>query len=740
MKIIIDHCEENERLTGCCGGSAGLIRLLGRELVGYALMRLARAGAESAMLCSNEHLSEISDFCESFPELRLSACEPFDPDGSDDLLILASDYYYTPVLVEMLSCDKPAVLVCPEAVGSGIISLSADSEGNICGIDPRSEGVCFAGAVYLPKEFAGFWSGGMSRLLNSLFEAGALLSPVTAHYSVRVSDTAAFIELQRHLLDNAGALSLPEPGERVYSHTADGLAGVNIIPPVYIGRDVSIAPGSTVGPYTVIDDDALIGRKVKLAGCCVGRRAAVGAHCVLTDAAVFANATLGSAVRIGEGAAIGRGAAVYDGAAVCAGVSVYAGRKVFEGAYVCEDLIRGSASLRSIGDDGCCSLGSRPSPSDFLRFGAAAATSLPAGCTVAVAHSGTPAAEDMSLCLRMGLTSGGCRVLELGAGTPQLLAFTLSRCQLPLGCFVTGGSEDNVTLMSQGGLPLALGIEREIERAFSGGGTRPVPMPSHRASAEIFGLGLLYEDWLRSMLPKRSRLCVSVRCPDTQVQRLADSIFRDCAEGSGERLVFHISHDGSACSVYSDGSGYILHDRLLLLALREAFRSAVPVAVPYSYTAAADALASAENGTLLRYLTSTDGTEDREARECAARTDNLFVRDGLALAAYITAITEKSGKPFGELISEIPEFYCTQRYVGLTERAGDIASGLGGVPVGSGAELLREGERAVVRRVKGSRGLMIFAESFSAEAAMSLCDELTAKVKDIPKKARDLFL
>lgn len=733
MKIIIDHCEENQILRSCCGGCVGLIPLLGRELEGYALERLARAGAESARLCSRDELSKLSDFCESFRGLSLSACEPSAVTDDDSLLILASDYYFTPALTELLGLDKPAVLVCPELVGSGAVSLSCDKDGDICGLGSVSEGPCFAGAVFLPRELAGFYKGGLTPLLEELFEAGTLLVPVTAHYGVRVSDASALTELQRHLLDNAGALSLPEPGERIHSASCSGLAGADIIPPVYIGKNTSIDPGCTLGPYTVIEDDVRIGRRAVLAGAYAGRRAVIGAHSMLTDAAAFENSVIGTAVRIGEGAAVGRGAAVYDGAAVCAGVSIYAERKVFEGAYVCEDLTRGCASARSIDDDGCCSLGSHSSPADFLRFGAAAASSLPAGCTVAVAHGGTPAAEDMSVCLRMGLTSAGCRVLELGAATGQLLAFTLSRCQLPLGCFVTSGSEDNIRLMSKGGLPLTTELERAIERAFSGGGTRSVPMPPHRASAELSGLGILYEDWLHSLLPERPRLSVSVRCPNPLVQRFADSIFRGSDEGGGERLVFHVSHDGSACSVYSEGSGYILHDRLLLLALRNAFKCSVPVAVPFSYTSAADTVAAEENGRLLRYLSSTDGTEDREARECGARIDNLFVRDGLALAAYVTMLAERSDKTFEELVSEIPEFYCTQRYVGLTASAGDIASGLGGAAVGSGTELMRGGERAVVRRVKGSRGLMIFAESFSAEAAMSLCDELTARVKKLSK-------
>ncbi len=727
MQIIIDMCSSSA-LDNCLGTHPSLTPLLGRELLGYTLERLKRAGAESALLCCDRYVSEISDYCESCGIMSLTLCESECLEIDDDILVVSADYYYTPVLPELFSKDTPAVLVCSEAAGSELITFKRDSDGDIISIDESSEGDCFAGAVYLPRSLAHFYTGDLSKALSGLFKAGAVLTPVTSHFSARLTDTSAFLELQRHMLNNAGALSLPELNERVYSEDCE-LSGVTVEPPVYIGRNVSIAPGTVLGPYTVIEDDVLIERRVAVSGAYIGARSVIGAHSVISDAAVFSMASVGAAVRINEGAAIGSRARIFDNAVICAGVSVYAGKKVFEGAYICDDLTQGSISKRSIDDEGCCSLGSHSSPSDFLRFGAAVATALPLNSTVAVAHNGTPAAADMCGCLRMGLAAGGCRVLELGEGSKQLLAFTLSRCKLPLGCYVTSGSENNISLMAGGGLPLTLSLERAIERAYSGGGTRSVPMPQQSVSGELSGIRLLYEDWLRSMLPSHPRLSVSVRCPNKQLQLLADSIFSGLEQGSGESIVFHISHDGSACSAYSQAAGYILHDRLLLLALKNAFKCSTPVSVPYAYTSAADLIAGEEGGSLYRYYSSTDGIEDKEARECAARIDNLFVRDGLALAAYVTMLIEKSDVPFEQMAAELPDFYCTRRYVGLTERAGDIAGTLSANKVGTGAEYLCENGRAVVRRVKGSRGLMVFAESFNAETAMSLCDQVTAKVK-----------
>ena len=137
---------------------------------------------------------------------------------------------------------------------------------------------------------------------------------------------------------------------------------------------------------------------------------------------------------------------------------------------------------------------------------------------------------------------------------------------------------------------------------------------------------------------------------------------------------------------------------------------------------------------LLRYFSDSDGDHDREARECAASLSNLFIRDGLALAAFVTMTVAKRGKSFDEVISEIPRFYCSQRFIGVRNGKGVTPESIGAKAAGSGAEVVREGGRAVVRPVRGSRGFMIFSEGASSEIASSLCDELVSKLQELSNK------
>ncbi|MBR4554807.1 MAG: hypothetical protein IKO27_04355 [Ruminococcus sp.] len=719
MKTVIDFTSDSTRLSAVSGCPSGLIRLLGRELVLYSASRAEKLGPEEIVLYSETSLRQIGRFADE-NGMRL-ACQADELDASGDLLVLCSEYSFSSELEELAGSGIPAVLVCREPVGTPL-------DTRIWGTDKEK---CFAGAVYLPAEYSSLYKGGVQELLKALSSEGISIKAVETHFSVRLTDTAALSELQRVFLDNAGALPLPEVRERVWSTGSLPPAGVTVIPPVYIGSGVTAAPGSVIGPYTSVDDGTAIGRRARLEGSYIGRNVSVGAHCELSGAAVFGKAVIGAASRLGEQSAAGFESVIGEGSVLCSGVSVFRGIRTSEGAYICEDAVHSRSSRPVFDDEGTCSLGELCTPAEFIRLGAAVGSAVEKGSPVITAHTGSAASGELCCCLRIGLASAGCKVIELGASSKQLLGYSLSRCGAFLGCYVSSSGEDSLTLMSPGGLPVPEQLAHRAELAFSENGCRRTVLSSYSSAAPLDGMRILYEHWLRSLLPERTGLNISIRCPGRLIRQTADRVFEGFDEADGERIVFHISHDGSSCTASSTSSGYVPHGRLLLIAARSMFRKGAAVSFPFETSLSAERLAEDENGTLLRYFSVSDGIEDREARECAARPDSFFVRDGLALAAVVTSAADRSGLSFGEFVGEIPQIYCSQRFIGLPGSKVPTAFELDAKAVGQNAELFTDSGRAVVRRVRGSRGLMIFAESFSSEAALSLCDEVTERIKKL---------
>ncbi len=148
----------------------------------------------------------------------------------------------------------------------------------------------------------------------ALIAAGRPLYAFTTNdYWIDLGRPEAYLDAHRHIFDGAMPLGL-QPGA-----DGPGIQGVPasaIVPPVFIGRDVRVAPDSTVGPYTVLGD-----------GCEVGSGAVV-TDSLLWDGvtvepgAVVDWAIVASRARIGRGAIVPRGSVIGHDSDIPAGESL----------------------------------------------------------------------------------------------------------------------------------------------------------------------------------------------------------------------------------------------------------------------------------------------------------------------------------------------------------------------------------------------------------------------------------
>jgi phosphomannomutase len=159
-----------------------------------------------------------------------------------------------------------------------------------------------------------------------------------------------------------------------------------------------------------------------------------------------------------------------------------------------------------------------------------------------------------------------------------------------------------------------------------------------------------------------------------------------------------------------------------------AFSWGKPVCVPVTFTAAADELAERAGAKLYRYGFCPD--EMSVSAETAAREDNLFMRDGAALACMICSFMAKSGKTLGELTAEIPQFYTVERFAAADAGRSELMRIFGCRCDGgeAGTVICKGGERALVRPLKRRKGVMIYVESAKTEAAEELCGEIMKRL------------
>jgi mannose-1-phosphate guanylyltransferase len=136
----------------------------------------------------------------------------------------------------------------------------------------------------------------------ALIAAGKALNAYTTEdYWIDLGKPEAYLASHRHIFDGVMPLGLqPEidgPG-------SEGVPTSAVVPPVFIGRDVRVAPSAKIGPYTVLGD-----------GCEVGAGASVSDSLLWDGVEVGPGATVDWAIvasraRIGAGAIVARGSVI----------------------------------------------------------------------------------------------------------------------------------------------------------------------------------------------------------------------------------------------------------------------------------------------------------------------------------------------------------------------------------------------------------------------------------------------
>ncbi|MDE6149099.1 MAG: hypothetical protein K2F81_03260, partial [Ruminococcus sp.] len=315
--------------------------------------------------------------------------------------------------------------------------------------------------------------------------------------------------------------------------------------------------------------------------------------------------------------------------------------------------------------------------------------------------------------------------------TNQQIMYGTIRFSAKAGCFISTDYENKIKITDKGGLPLRRSVERQIETSYNNSSFRTLDSHNYGKIYEFSGTKALYEIHLNEILPSKFvGINAEIRSSSKETACLADELFHSKNDIDGEKIIFHISADGNSCSAYTDKTGYVFHERLVLLAMKALYRNGISVSVPFSFPMGADSLAQNEGGYLFRYYNSPDDNSDKKAREVAQRTDNLFVRDGLALACIICGYLSENNINFSEAMSNIPKFSSIQRYVSFKGNPTDLIHNLSVENNGGeGVVYSKEKTRALIRPLKNGNGLMIFAESFKSEEASSVCDEIQEKLK-----------
>ncbi len=598
-----------------------------------------------------------------------------------------------------------------ELVNTGIYILSRRAMDRV-----PEEGPCDFGKELFPRLLA---------------EGEPLYGWEVPGYWQDMGDCAAYLEAAADTLEGKVDLDLEEGRGRIP-------AGAVVREPCWIGRRVSLAPGCTVGPYTVLGEGstvatgAVVERSVLLGG-------AVGEGAEVSGAILCKGSQVHPWAVVGPGAVLGERAVVGTEAIVAPGVKLWPGHRVSEGGKATASQVTGgqAAPLKfSAGGALRGRIGEELTPETLVALGSLLGEEEQVG----LGWAGGRGADMLARAVGSGVAAAGGTVLVSDAPCSSAGAWLGRYYGLPVTLFIQqDGDAAELRLFGSDGLPLSRDRQRRLEGALLRGEGSRVPAGRVGGFETVAGTRPGYA----SEAARLSQLVsIPLRPLTVQVERGegANDVLASALTALGCRVrrgsgrgypVFSADWGGFRLAAWDEEGRLISPDRLLVLLTRiEMEQGRKAAALPTWAPAAAEGVARGFRGRLLRL-----GRDGEEAQRLWR--EQPWFWDGIFAACRIAARLGLTGETLALLDHSIPRFATARGEVPLRSGRGRVMGRaletLSAAPQGEGARL-KVGEGWVYLAPMSSRNaLRIIAEAADMEAAEELCGIYEEKLRELDR-------
>ena len=571
-------------------------------------------------------------------------------------------------------------------------------------------------------------------LFPKLLAAGKKLYAVEAEgYWCDIGSPEAYLQCGTDALEEALSLDfgVERRGQALWSHSPIP-AGVAVLGPCYIGKNVVLERGASLGPHAIIGENSHIAENASVVRSMVDG-AAIGRGARLDGAIVCRNASLRSGTILHPGTVIAEGTILGVGTVVDPKVRIWPGKELAAGSRVSENLVAGQprSGLRFSGGGTIRGeAGVLLTPDACLAIGSA----LGGSGRVGIGYSGEAAGRLAARSLACGVAAVGGLALELDGMFESAASFSADLYGLTHTVFVR--QQDgmlHLRVYGAKGLLITREEERKIETALRAGdlshapGSRVGDMSTAAGTLEAYVFAAA--SW--GDLGKTPTFPAHVRGGGGANRALKQALERmglSLASRGWGIPVFETARGGMTLRA-EDEEGHTLETEQLLaiLVMLEFEAGAKAVAVPYSAPVALDHLAAGFGATLLRL------GRDPGARSLYYRLP--YLRDGVFAACRLVGAMAAGEERLHDLQSRTPAFRTARREVQIK---GDRAALMQKLATDLGTEdaELVEGIRVPVAQgwvhVSPSSGrpiLKVHGESSSMEAADEICIDFTRRLE-----------
>lgn len=584
------------------------------------------------------------------------------------------------------------------------------------------------------------WDFGKDLFPALLREGAPLFGLPLEGYWCDMGDCKAYLDCVSDALSGKIKLDmgLPKRGAGVWSARPIP-TGLNLVPPCWIGEDVSLGEGCLIGPHTVLDrgarvgDHAMVQRSILLENASAGPRTTLYGSILCKDASARKGAVLN------EGTVLGENALAEEGSVLLERVKLWPGQTAPAACRLARSITSGSRKgVLRFGDSGAIRgvLGEDIGPEDLLTLGSL----LGAEGTVGLGGSPTPGAGMLARAAAVGAAAAGGEVLAHSLASPVQGAAIAARQELPVSLFVE--ECDNTVYLhffDKDGLPLGRARERKLEHALLQGevrrtrGDKVGRMRQLEFSQDQWAKEVVERAGLRRPALRRVTAAVGDSTPEDRALRsalaaLGCRLEREWRPGI---VAFHARRGGFSLTAQDERGAVVEPGQLLaLLTLIEMENGSGKVAVPAGASAAVELVAAGYGGTVLRL--DRDGGEARD--RYAAQP---WLRQAPAAAVRLCARMAVSGQKLEALVGKTPRFTSWRREVPLSSDRGRVMQELAREharkPAGEGLRMRTGSGWVYLTPVARRSALRIIAEGPDLELAAELCDFYAGRAAELDR-------
>lgn len=501
----------------------------------------------------------------------------------------------------------------------------------------------------------------------------------------------------------------------------------NAVHPLCIGNNVKADIGTVIDGLSYIGNNVNIGRNAYIHNCVIMDGAFIGDRVSCSGAVICRNAVILNSAEISEGCIIGENAIVGENTSVKRNMGVWNDKNTGNNKNICYPLRYGHSSDITIDENGI---------NGETNAVITPHTALSAGMSfggrnrkIVIGYSGDTSAYTMAQAVLCGLASTGTDVYNMGECLICENDFAVKTLNADGGMYILSDSITKIIPCLKNAMPLNSKYENMIENSINHHDFCHVSYNEFgkAENAEIYKS--IYLNKLKNIIPDELGFEVSVNTSNPRIAEISRKIFSGVSmkKDNLTSVIFHLSSDSRKISAYSEISGFIFHEKLIMLCCQDLLSKGNDLKIPYGITCKIEEIALEYGRTVFRYSENDDSISEQ--------SDMLppdFINDGFMLMANVLKIISERGISLSDAVSQLPSYANSSKFISIDCPPADIIKKLCGnsyLPA-DGTVINSKKGRVSIKPSRSGKSMMIYAESSKYEFAKELCDFVEKNIND----------